>query len=78
MTTAWSTHDRQETQAGHEHGTPLFVVDHAELRQELRPVPQVSAAGAAVLRREGESRAGDRADAVQGGGELRRGVHAGV
>jgi len=39
-----------------EHGTPLFVVDHDEIRPELRRVQEAVAAGAGLLCGEGQSR----------------------
>ena len=65
-------------QLAQEHGTPLFVVDHEVLRRELRAVQEVPAAGAGLLRGQGQSRSGDRPDALRGGGELRRGLDARV
>ena len=61
-----------------EHGTPLFVVDHAVLRKNYAAFQAAAAPRAGLLRGEGQSRPGDRQDALRGGGQLRRGLHARV
>jgi ornithine decarboxylase len=71
------TRSRCSEETGRKHGTPLFVVDHDELRATT-PVQEISAARAGLLRGQGQPRSGHRQDALRGRRELRRGLDAGV
>ena len=63
-------------------GRPLVVVDHDVIRQNYAHVQAAPAAGAGVLRRQGQPGAGDRPHALPRRRQLRRGVvarvHAGL
>ena len=60
----------QESEIKHliaEHGTPLFVVDHDGNPPQLRRIQTAAAPRPGLLRRQGQSRSGHRADALRGG-----------
>ena len=64
------------------HGTPVVVIDHDDDPPQLRELPAEPAQGPGLLRRQGQPRPRDRAHALPGRRQLRRGVaarvHAGV